>query len=74
MHKHSPHDKITNVLRGRVQDLTMWESDLLVRVCSGCCCNQRGPHGMAVPQEVICFKRCDFLSLWKNLEAGGGGG
>ncbi|TKS91320.1 RNA binding protein fox-1 -like protein 3 [Collichthys lucidus] len=27
---------------------------------------------MAVPQEVICFKRCDFLSLWKNLEARGG--
>lgn len=42
-HPHIPHDKIKNVLRGRVQDLTMWESDLLFRVCSGCCCNQHIP-------------------------------
>lgn len=43
VHKHSRHDKIINVLHCCVQDLTMWESDLLVRVCSGCCCNQHSP-------------------------------
>lgn len=39
----SRHDKITNVLHCCVQALTMWESDLLVRVCSGCWCNQHSP-------------------------------
>lgn len=40
---HSGCDKITNALHCCVQDLTMWESDLLVRVCSGWSCNQHNP-------------------------------
>ncbi|KAM7371488.1 hypothetical protein PAMP_008725 [Pampus punctatissimus] len=29
---------------------------------------------MAVPQEVICFKCCDFLSPWKTSKGIGGAG
>lgn len=61
--QNSLHYKITNVLHFCVQALTMWESDLLVRVCSGCWCNQHSPkagpsHRKSSASSAVTSCRC----------------
>ena len=70
---HTRHDKITNVLHCCVQDLTMWESDLLVRVCSGCCCNQRSPKAWLSHRKSSASSAATSCLCGRNLEGGNRG-
>lgn len=65
---HTRHDNITNVLHCCVQDLTMWESDLLARVCSGCCCNQRSPKAWLSHRKSSASSAVTSCLRGKNLE------
>ena len=65
---HTRHDKITNVLHCCVQDLTMWESNLLVRVCSGCCCNQRSPKAWPSHRKSSASSAATSCLCGRNLE------